>query len=135
MRRIVRVEIPKNADDLLKLAALVIAKHNELGNLSPIKGVNMTDMFTKNSEANYNNAKAAEQRRLAEQSKELRDRGLGFAAGQNTGTEGTLYFYLTAIRDILLGVYKGKEHRLGEFGFEVSSNARASSEPEEPDKG
>lgn len=135
MKKTVRVEIPKNPDLMLALANLVIAKHKELGVLSPLKSLNMAEMETKFIEANASNTKAKEYRRLAETTTEQRNRGIGIAPGQNSNTEGTLYFFLVAARDILLGLNRGKEHKLGELGFEVSTNPRkSSSEPEEPDK-
>ena len=60
---------------------------------------------------------------------EKRNKTLGIARDQASTTEGTLLFYLSSIRDVLLGKYKGKEQSLGEWGFEVNTTSHPKPKP------
>ena len=47
------------------------------------------------------------------------------AIGADYTTPGTINYYLTAVRDLLSGIYKGSEQRLGDWGFEVDQSVSA----------
>ena len=38
-------------------------------------------------------------------------------------------YYVRAARDVLLGIYKGNEQKLGEWGFEVDYGPRSGGTP------
>jgi hypothetical protein len=44
---------------------------------------------------------------------------LGISVGQTSRSPGTVKFYMTSARDVLLGFNKQEEYRLGDWGFEV----------------
>ncbi|MFN0067769.1 MAG: hypothetical protein ACKVYV_09055 [Limisphaerales bacterium] len=66
-------------------------------------------------------------RQKAEQCTEARDRTLGIASARTE--EGTALFAVLAAREVLLGLHKGREHRLGDWGFEVDASPRAKAKP------
>jgi len=120
MKTSIKVEIPENKPD--KLTALgdsVIAKSKELGVASPLNNLDM-ETFEKN--LTEGKAKRAEAKRLHDQAEALNQQAnlnLGIDNAQNVNTSGTVYSTLASARDILLGIYKGQEKRLTEWGFSV----------------
>ncbi len=121
-KKIVRVVIPKNPDKMIVLAKKVVAKHIADGVSSVLKDMDMTDMGTKTTAADTLAISADALHKSAEEENEKRNKVLGIMRDQNSTTEGTLYFYLTSVRDILLGKNKGKEQALGEWGFQVNTS-------------
>lgn len=115
----VSVEIPSNAKALIDLAKLIITKHNNDGAASPIKGLDMADFSGKNQTAEAQHTLATQLNRDKEKATGERDHALGIAAGQKVSTEGTVKFYVTSCRDVLLGLNKGKEFNLGDWGYDV----------------
>lgn len=118
----VRVKIPKNPDDLVLLIGLILSKHVADGTTSPINNINATDFSTKANAASQKQAAALKFRKDAETSTQERDLLLGRGKLQNSKTEGTLLFYVTAIRDLLLAKYRGKEQKLADWGFVVDKS-------------
>lgn len=116
----VKVEIPEHKpDDLIKLADKVLAKHTALGVSSPVKVLDM-ETFTEN--LNMGKDKRVEAKKLHDEAEALNQQAglnLGIDKSQNAKTPGTVYSILTSIREILLGVYKGQEKKLSEWGFDV----------------
>lgn len=121
----VSVEIPANAEKLIALAARVITKHNNDGAASPIKGLNMADFTAKHQTADAQHKLATQLNRDKEKANKERDHALGIAEGQKVSTEGTVKFYVVSVRDVLLGLYKGREFNLGDWGYDVQFSGGA----------
>lgn len=123
-RRNVRVDIPNDsAEELSALAATIKAKHEELelGTGSPLTGAvaNLADFMTKTT-----NAVAKVEETETEQANAQAFHGqaltqIGYSEGQQSTTEGTLYFDIITIRDRLLQVNQGEEENLSQWGFDV----------------
>jgi len=121
------VEIPANALKLITLASLVINKHALDGAASPIKGLDMADFTTKRNTADTQHKLATQLNRDKEKAFAERDHALGIAKDKKTSTDGTAKFYITSVRDVLLGLNKGKEFNLGDWGFDVQFSSGAGS--------
>lgn len=135
MKKTVRVEIPRNADKMIALAKEVLKSHKDLGDKSPLQGIDMKDLEVKMKEAELLYADGRKKKREGEALYEGRDRFLGKDKGQGSTTPGTVLYYLTSVRDILLGLNRGREHKLGLMGYEVHTSPKATGDkPEEPDK-
>ncbi len=120
-RRNVRVDIPDDtADELTSLAEEIIEKHTALGAGSPLTGnVDITDFETKTTDSRtlVDEAEAADADAQALHGQALNL--LGYADGQTSDTEGTLYYDIINIRDRLLQVYQGEEDNMEPWGFKV----------------
>ncbi len=125
-----RINIPKNPDQLIQLAKSIVTKHSNDGAASPLGGLNMTDMVTKTTTADGENNTAARCRRDGETATQNRDIALG--SGPSGPVKGTVEYYVKSVRDILLGLHKGNEQRLGDWGFDVDTSARPGSTPPPP---
>lgn len=121
----IRVKIPRKAPELISLLNKVLAKHEADGERSPLNSVNMDDLTAKTRVATVANEDAFKLKKQSEAAFEDRNLALGLAKGQISTTTGTANYYVKAIRDILLGLYKGREHQLGEWGFEVNHSPKA----------
>ncbi|NEW83382.1 MAG: hypothetical protein GZ094_13580 [Mariniphaga sp.] len=120
MKTTVKVDISVHkAEDLITTSENVLKKHFELGEKSPLNGLDM-ETFAKN----LNDAKArrAEAKKLHDQAELLNQQAglnLGTDPAQNSKTTGTVYSTISSVRSILLGLYKGQEKKLSEWGFDV----------------
>ena len=120
MKTTIKVEIPVHKPDvLISTGKEVLKKHAELGDKSPLNGLDMETF-----ERNLNSAidKRTQAKKLHDQAELLNQQAglsLGTDSTQNTKTAGTVYSTITSARDILLGLYKGQEKKLSEWGFEV----------------
>jgi hypothetical protein len=121
------VEIPEEAPDLMKLCELIIAKHVADGAASVLTGLDMADFTAKQAQALAKHDLGKKLNRDKETSFKDRDRVLGISVGQTTRTPGTVKFYMTSARDVLLGFNKQEEYRLGDWGFEVQFSQGAGS--------
>ena len=119
----VRVVIPRSPAKMIALAKKIIAKHTLDGASSLLKDLDMTDFAAKAGVAETNTDDADKMHKDAEKLTESRDKVLGLAKDQSSTTEGTVLFYVSSTRDILLGKKKGKEQELGDYGFEVNTSA------------
>jgi len=111
-----RVNIPKNAEELLDLAAKVYQKHIDLDVSSPLNAMvshKWADNGPKVAPCLQLHKQAEELKRKAEETYRQRDLML------NDITES-----VKGSRDLLLGVYREIPKTLGEYGFEVSDTAR-----------
>ena len=113
------VTIPDNPQESIGLSERVLKKHTLDGGSSVLLALNMADMLAKTTFGKIKDGQGAQMNRDKETAFEARDKALG----DDTGTEGTVLFYVASARDILLGIYKGKEHKLGDHGFEVSKSS------------
>ena len=113
----IRVNIPKNTEELLDLATNVYKKHTDLAAASPL--ITMVSHKWVDNGPNVApclqfHKQAEELKRQAEEAYRQRDLLLGGI------TES-----VKASRDILLGVYRETPKVLGEYGFEVDDSPRA----------
>lgn len=111
-----RVNIPKNTEELLDLAAQVYQKHTDLAAASPLNAMvshKWADNGPNVAPCLLLHKQAEELKRKAEETYRQRDLML------NNITES-----VKASRDLLLGVYREIPKTLGEYGFEVSDTAR-----------
>jgi hypothetical protein len=120
MKTAIKVDINESKpDDLITLADKVLAKHKDLGTSSPL---NALDMATYEQNLTLGKANRVEAKRLHDQAEKLNQQAslnLGTDQTQNVSTPGTVYSTLARTRDILLGIYKGQEKKLNEWGFNV----------------
>jgi hypothetical protein len=117
---------------LAKLGDAVLAKHLELGAASPLSGLDMATFATKLSDGKD---KRAEAKKLHDQAESLNQQAglsLGLDKTQNAKTPGTIYSTLTSVRDILLGLNRGQEKKLSEWGFDVVISDVTKSKPANP---
>lgn len=117
-----RVNIPKNAEELLDLAAKVYQKHIDLAAASPLNA-----MVSHNW--NSNGPTVAPCLQLHKQAEELK-RQAEEAYRQRDLMLTEITESVKASRDLLLGVYRETPKSLGEYGFEVDDSARAAKKKE-----
>jgi hypothetical protein len=125
-----RIVIPENPDDLVALAKAIEAKHTALGAASPLNGINNIASFGPLvTTADNNNQQAKSLSEQAKTATEARDNALG----QRTQlTPGTVRYFVTAARDVLLGLNKGSEHKLGDWNFQVIAAAASNNSAKTP---
>ena len=116
-----RVVIPKNPDELIALAKSIGAKHTADATGSPLSSLNMADFTAKTTTADTQNQVSAKLYRDAGTATQNRDNALG----ADRSTQGTVNYYVAAVRDILSGIYKGNEQKLGDWGFTVEQSSQA----------
>lgn len=120
-----RVIIPREPEKLVELAKRIIKKHEEDGVASPLRFLDM-DAFKSNvleGEKNY-----LEARQLMRDAEEKMAKG-HFALGTGRKMRGSdnpqsAKQIIRSVRDILLGIHKGKEKNLGDSGFDVDDSPR-----------
>lgn len=123
-----RVDVPINANELIALAKRILAKDVALADTSPVKNVKDWVQFqTVTNTADTNNNSSNDLYRQAEEATQNRDNALG-----HTGQlkPGTVRYFITAARDVLLGINKGNEQALGEWGFDVSYSGTSNGKPQ-----
>jgi len=118
----ISVFIPANASEMISLSILILKKHALDGAGSPLNLLDMADFLGKNNTADTQHDLATKLNRDKETAVRDRDTALGIAGGQKISTAGTVRFYVASVRDVLLGVKKGKEQHLGNWGFDVQFN-------------
>jgi cell division protein ZapA (FtsZ GTPase activity inhibitor) len=115
-----RVIIPRNPEELLKLAQLIQEKDAELGNQSPLAFLDWKSKLNAINEAIAAQKEAEALRRQMESAYERRD-----ALLQEITT------WVRQSRDMLTGVYRQEMRKLGDFGFTVDSSPRSSRSEED----
>ncbi len=129
----IKVEIPESKPDMLnKMGENVLKKHIELGEKSPLNGLDMETFAVK---LNDGKSKRAQAKSLHEQAELLNQQAglsIGIDKSQNTKTAGTVYSTLTSARDILLGLNRGQERKLTEWGFDVVISDVTKNKPDNP---
>ena len=116
----VRVDIPNNrADELLALGENIDKMNTELGELSPVKGLNIAALQAGVATAKSKRDEAGKLHKQAEKLNEEANLVLGLDKTQNSKTPDTILNIVTATRDILLGLNRGKEEALNDWGFDV----------------
>ena len=125
----VQVIIPGNPEKLIKLGQAILRKHEEDDEDSILASFDMAAMTTLVSAADTHNAQAEKANRDKEKATQARNLALGTAKGQNRKTVGTATYHICSIRDILLGINRGKEQQLGDWGFTVNFNSTPATLP------
>lgn len=120
-RRYFRVVIPTNVDQLLALADKILQKHYLDGLNSQLPPTLIDQLQNKIQIARNAYTRQQELDRQKEKCNEKRNLILGLHDTQNSYTAGTIYYFVTAIRDNLLGRYRGSERQLGDWGFTINS--------------
>lgn len=121
----VRVDIPTNPEELSLLATQIVQKHQINATNSVIPAILINPLINLVEEIIILVESSLQLRRDAETATQSRNLLLGIARSQNSKTPNTLRYYLSSIRDILLGMYRGQEQRLGDWGFEVNASTIA----------
>jgi len=120
-----RINVPKNPGEVIKLAKAIKTKHTADGAASPLAGFDMADFGTKTTTADTENQKSEQSYRDAEKATQDRD----LALGGDSPVKGTVNWYVRAARDVLAGLNKGNEKKLGDWGFEVDDSPAAGNKP------
>ena len=116
----VRVDIPRNSPvKLIRLNKRIIERHEQLGDDSPLKELDMDTLKNKTMQAEEVREEAARLHAQAEALNEEARLLLGIDKGQNSYTEGTVYNLDILIRNRLLLVHQNTEEQLSTFGFNV----------------
>ena len=125
-----RINIPGNPDEFITLTKSVLAKHVALGATSPLNSIpGIAGFAAQTGVADTQNLAAKDFTQKSETATEARDN----AIGATTDTAGSLQFFVTSARDLLLALNKSTEHKLGDWGFEViASTAPAPAAPPAP---
>jgi hypothetical protein len=125
-RKTVRMAIPyRNAEKLIALAKDILEHHAELGAGSPLTGmVNIAELATLTSESDTLLKEWAHDFAASQSLNNVALVIIGYAPGQTSYTEGTLYYHLCMVRDCLLTAHKGTEETLSEYGFNVVIRSR-----------
>lgn len=112
----VRVNVPKNPDQLIQLAQSILTKHAADGAASALAGLDMADLNAKTATADTQNKATAKLYRDAETATQNRD----LALGTDGVIKGTVGYYVRSARDVLLGIHKGNEQKLGDWALKSS---------------
>jgi len=115
----VRVDLPSNADDKIRLAKAIVGKHAELGAASPLGQLKWDKITPALATAETENVNSRRSQAQGEASTQTRDAAL----------EIVTTFLLRGGRDLLSGVYPDEMRKLGEFGFTVTAIAHNPKEP------
>lgn len=119
-----RIIIPRIVEFFLNLASLILGKHTTDGVDSKLKHLDMTKMQELYDLARAQHDLAVQLNADKEKAVELRNHALGLEPEQNSFTPNTVLFYVSSIRDQLLGIYKGLEQIMGDWGFEINLGSK-----------
>lgn len=122
----VKIDVPGNSPDaLIALGEKIDKKNTELAAESPLKSLNMTALKAGLATAKAKKEHARELHKEAEKLNEEADLALGISKTQNSKTPDTVLNIITAARDVLLGINRGREEALSDWGFKVVSGSSA----------
>lgn len=116
----VQVIIPRKVDELVTLANQVLQKHESDGNESLLSSLDWKTLKSKLKEAEAKLDEARQINRDKEKTTQARNIALGIERGQTSKTPNTVKYIVRSVRDVLLGIYRGREQELGDWGFEVN---------------
>lgn len=122
-----RVNIPANPDKMIELSKAILAKHLALGAASPLSGLKIAEWTANSTAADTENKKAVQLRRDAEKATQARDNAIG-----DNKDKFAVEFNVKSARDILMGLNKGNEQTLGDWGFDVDMSVRPAAAPIPP---
>jgi hypothetical protein len=132
-RKTVKIEVPiGNSDEMIKLAKSVSKKHQTWQGASsaanppvplpvgsPLAKYDMNDFSSKTLQSEANKTEARDLEKKSQAKNKEASLIIGSGDGQSKDTKGTLYNYLTRMRDTLLDYYDDNEEMLGQWGFKV----------------
>lgn len=122
----VKVEIPtKRPDDLITLGEKIYNRNVELAANSPLTSFNMTTFNTALKTAKDKRAQARKLHDEAEKLNQEANLELGLDSTQNSKTPDTVLTVISSVRDMLLGLNRGKEEALNDWGFKVVNGSSA----------
>jgi hypothetical protein len=124
MKNLFRVVIPRTVDSFNTLTGNILTKHDADGVASILGHIYMADFLAKHTIAVQSHELAKQMNRDKETAIELRNHALGIEPEQKSYTPGTVLYYVTSIRDYLLGIFKGTEQKLGDWTYEVEDSPR-----------
>lgn len=123
MRNFFRVVIPRKIYDFLQLCGLILDKHTNDGATSKLNALDMTTFQALYTLAADADADGNAINRSKEEATQQRNLALGIDINQYSYTPNTVLYYISSIRDILMGIYKGSEQSLGKWGFDVNASS------------
>lgn len=118
----VQVIIPLRAAALIELAKLVMQKHYNDGSSSLLQSLDWNTLNTRLYEAEQKLQEGQALNRDKEKATQALHIALGTDKGQSSKTPNTVQYIVRAVRDLLLGNFRGREQELGAWGFEVNFN-------------
>lgn len=137
-----KVVIPTSAYGLIALSKGIVSKHKSNPAESPLRLIAMDEFEQKVLFAEQKHQEFLDLSKAAEEAREARDLALGKGDAQNRYTAGTVLYFVTSARDVLVGTFRGAERKLGAWGLKVDNSTKsvrplndALSPPEEPDDG
>jgi hypothetical protein len=119
-----RIKIPTSPTQLIILGKNIVKKHNEEGDTSVLKFVDMDDFEKKINKADETYSKVLKLRREIELLTEQTHQLLGIHKDMKSSTPGTALYYITQSRDIPKGLFRGSFRKLGNWGFVVDDTAK-----------
>ena len=114
-RTTLRVQMPDDPSDAIKLLRSVKDKHTELAAASPLSGLDWDEITAALENAETQDALSDKLYRNAEKATKKRDRSTPVVKSP-----------LRASRDVLLGVYQSNPKKAGDFGFKVNDSPQTS---------
>jgi len=123
----ISVVIPQDVPELILLAKDILKKHIADGGGTLLTNFDMADMQTNTNTADTQHTLAKKLEKQSEKAIEARDLALGHAREQKSTTPGTVLYYVSSARDVLLGIFRGKEKNLGDWGYQVNESGTAPS--------
>jgi hypothetical protein len=128
----VRVVIPTNPEEIIRLGLKIMAKHEQDGDSSPLRVLELVDPKRVLTFAEGENIKGKEHRQKSEHCLQNRDNSVGHRLPLLIGT---VRHFVTSARDVLLGRHKGEERALADWGFEVHFGShQGPDKPDEPEE-
>ena len=115
----ISILIPKQPVKLIELAEKILAKNTLEGVHSPLTGLDIDDFTDKTETAREKDTLAKTLTQEKQLAISTRDLLCGFVKKQTTTTPGTILYYVTQARTLLLGLNKGNEMALTQWGFTV----------------
>lgn len=117
----VRIDLPQNAAEKIKLAQTIATKHAELGAASPLAGLQWSKFTPAITTADEAHKEAKQREAQAEAATERRDTALELVDT-----------FVRAARDVLSGVHAEEMRKLGDYGFSVNARGSSGAKKEEP---
>ena len=135
-RKTIRVVIPTNPEEAIRLALKVMSKHDQDGESSLLRVLEVETFRKSVTTADKENARSGDFRQQSEACVEARNNAV---RPRGPMVPGTVRHFLLAARDLLLACHKGHERMLADWGFEIilspTSETGANEEGKEGDKG
>ena len=132
-RKTVKIEIPINNDDeMIKLAEAILKRNSQPAPPAPpappaaaaavdtpLVKYDMKDFGEKTTTGKARKTKSREYDKLSQGENEQAKKLIGSLDGQTVNTKGTIYNYVTRMRDTLLDFYEDDAEQLGQWGYKV----------------